>query len=339
MPQDAQAILKQIDGFIARNRVVDREDYGFGAVLASLPRPAPAADPELDALLDTLDEVAANDDTPANERPVLVPCLVKSATPRTRRRKRRSGLRQKEDAQKMRAGARAEAGEVVEHLHPHTSTSKTTSSKTKTSAPKARTRITTRKRARMIASWEDAGELPRLIACNRALAELGQPFAFSMNLDPMLIAAANDNARGPLDHVRRRVVRAVQDAYGGARPLWVVLETDDDGRLHVHGGVALNDNDLPGRLEASLAKFGGGWTRRGSAPADVRAQWEPDGWAVYPLKRFERTRRHLRASTGKAAGAHIPLLSISDDLRVVGRRIHAEVRGVVGRLGGKRSLT
>ncbi len=183
----------------------------------------------------------------------------------------------------------------------------------------------------MIAPWKDAGELPRLIAVNRAVGELGQPFAFSLNLSPDLIQAANDNTRGALDYLRRRVALALKRAFGKTPPMWLCVETDDDGRPHLHGGLALNDNHHPACVEAVLAKAGGTWIRKGSAPADVRVQWEPDGWATYPLKRMARTRRHLREAAGLVPDARVALVSWSADLLEVGRRLHEEARHAVGR--------
>lgn len=303
--------------------------------------PARVADPELDALLDTLDDVVPDDEpslAPANDNPTAPaltrPLVTKSAAP-ARTRKRRTGLRQK-DARDMRSHGRVLEDEAVEHPAPPslspTSTPIHTTSPAQTKKPKARTTITTPgRRARMIAPWKDAGELPHLIAVNRGLAELGVPFAFSLNLDPALIVAANDNARGALDYLRRRVALALKRAFGKTPPMWLCVETDDDGRPHLHGGLALNDNHDPAHVEVILAKAGGAWTRKGSAPADVRVQWEPDGWAVYPLKRMARTRRHLREAAGLGPNARVTLVSWSDDLREVGRRLHNEARQAIGR--------
>ena len=261
---------------------------------------------------------------PARTAPRLVPCLVTNAP---RRRRRRSHLRQREDARKMRAHGRALEGEPVEH--PSTSLPAPTTHHKRTPIPTIKS--TTTKRKRGLASWEEAGELPRIIAANRALPIFGQPFAFSLNLGPDVIKAANDNARGFLDHVRRRVALNLKRELGRTVALWIVVETDDDGRPHLHGGLALADNDRPVLVEEALAKAGGNWTRRGSRPADCRVQWEPDGWAVYPLKRLARTRRHLRDAAGLPPGARTSIYSVTADLLAEGKRIHEDVRRSIGR--------
>jgi hypothetical protein len=314
---------------------------------------APITEEELAPLLSSLDDaipaddeehaapatapVSANDnartfdiDEPEDDEPA--PTLVRGlVTSPSRRRQRVSDLRQSEDARSMRARGQPLPGEVVEDLsHP---------TPTQAEKPKGETHAQRKpkggrpktSRARSIASWEDAGEKPRIIAINRALAEFGTPFAFSLNLDPDLIRAANDNARGFLDHVRRKVVRTLKRALGRVFPIWLVVETDNDGRPHLHGGIALNDNDRPDEVEKTLAKSGGDWTRPGSAPADVRRQWCPDGWACYPLKRLERTRRHLREAAGLDPDARVTLYSVTDDLREAGQRIHDDERRAIGR--------
>lgn len=307
--------------------VAVRDRYGFSALLASLREPA-NDDAELDALLDTLDDaIPADDPAPAPVRE-----LVTKSAPKPRRLKRASGLRQREDARRMRAHGQLGAEEVVEHLPPPSPTSQTHNKTKAKNSAKATTTITTGPTYRRgIASWKDAGELPRIIAINRAVADLGEPFAFSVNFDPKLIRAGNANERGLLDYLRRRVALELKRATGRAVPMWVVVETDDDGRPHVHGGLALNDNDVPARIEEALVKAGGNWKRQGSAPVDVRRQWNADGWAAYPLKRMARTRRHLREAAGLAPGAHVPLYAVTKDLRAAGERIHAEERKRIGR--------
>lgn len=259
--------------------------------------------------------LAANDDGPVSA-PIPVRRLVTKAPGRQHRK---SGVRQSADASKMRAHTKAEKAEAVkEHTPSITPTSSSTTKSTSTTKPTHRPRD--------LAPWKEAGELPRLIACNRALAEMGQPFAFSVNFDPRLIRAANENARGFLDFVRRRVTLALKRGLGRTVATWFALETDDDGRPHIHGGLALNDNEDPALVEEALAKAGGNWTRMGSRCADVRRQWEPDGWAVYPLKRIARTRRHLREAACLAPKARVAVYSVTAELRAAGERLHGEVR-------------
>ncbi|ACK86126.1 hypothetical protein [Methylorubrum extorquens] len=266
------------------------------------------------------------DGSPAEPEPAPVPSvpdLVTRAAARPRRKRRRSGLRQREDARRMRAHRRADAEEVVNHLptpaNTNTKTSKTTPTETK---PKAITR--------RIASWDDAGELPRVIAMNRALDRFGVPMAFSVNFDPRFIKAANDNARGQLDYYRRRIAMALKRAVGETPAMWIAVETDDDGRQHCHGGMARTDRHDPAVVLDALAQAGGNWTTQGSAPADLRPQHAPDGWAIYPFKRAPRTRRDLREAAGLDAAARVTLYSCTDDLRTEAKRVYEEARRAIG---------
>lgn len=261
--------------------------------------------------------------------PVVVPEVVTKAPARTRRKRVRSGLRQREDARTMRAAARGRAGEVVEHLPPPSSTSTSTTKNANDNEPE--TTKTSTGRGRMIASWENAGELPRIIATNRALDRFGVPKAFSLNISPELIQAGNDNARGQLDYHRRRIALALKRAFGKAPPMWLVIETEDDGRQHLHGGIALTDRHDPVAILKTLSKACGDWTTQGSAPAYWRDQYDPDGWAAYPLKRKERTRRDLRQAAGLPPDARVGLYAASAELLAEGKRIHEEARQVIGR--------
>lgn len=270
---------------------------------------------------------------PRSSAPVVVTDVVTKAPARTRRKRVRSGLRQREDARTMRAAARGRAEEVVEHLPPPSSTSSTSTSTTKNANDNDEpgTTKTSTGRGRMIASWENAGELPRIIATNRALDRFGVPRAFSLNISPELIRAGNDNARGQLDYHRRRIALALKRAFGAAPPMWLVIETEDDGRQHLHGGIALTDRHDPAAILKTLSKACGDWTTQGSAPAYWRDQYDPDGWAAYPLKRAPRTRRDLRQAAGLPPDARVGLYAASAELLAEGKRIHDEARQVIGR--------
>lgn len=264
------------------------------------------------------------DGSPAEPEPapVSVPDLVMRAALRPRRKLRRSGLRQREDARRMRAHGRPDAEEVVNHLPTPANTNTTASTTTLTKAKsKARTR--------RIAAWEDAGDLPRVIAMNRALDRFGVPMAFSVNFDPRLIKAANDNARGQLDYYRRRVALALKRAVGVTPTMWVAVETDDDGRQHCHGGIALTDRHERAAILRGLVQAGGNWTTQGSAPADLRPQHDPDGWAIYPFKRTAWTKRHLREAAGLDADTRVTIYSCTDDLRTEAKRIYKEARQAI----------
>jgi hypothetical protein len=317
--------------------VVTANDDVLDALLADLPFDLPHVPAFIvtDETGAPVTEVVTTAPTPAasaprSAAPVVVPEVVTKAPARTRRKRVRSGLRQREDARTMRAAARGRAEEVVEHP-PSSSSTPTSPTKNANDNDDPKTTKTSTGRRRMIAPWGDAGELPRMIATNRALDRFGVPMAFSVNFDPKLIQAGNDNARGLLDYMRRRIALGLKRTFGETPPLWVAIETDDDGRPHLHGGIALTDQHAPAVVLGALAKAGGNWTRQGSAPADLRPQHDPDGWAAYPFKRAARTHRDLRQSAGLLPDARVGLYAASAELIAEGKRIHEETRQVIGR--------
>ena len=117
--------------------------------------------------------------------------------------------------------------------------------------------------------WEKASDHERAIFDNRALAILGRPFAVSINFDPEIIAKALNDNRGPLNYLRRQVLRHFKRALL-SRPCWFKVETTKLGKVHVHMGMALRDGDDEREVERIAAQAGGDYTTQGSAPADVR---------------------------------------------------------------------
>lgn len=285
---------------------------------ASAPPPAKSELPAIVARIAGIMAGAANDDeiSPPTA-PSFVPDLVTKTYSRLRRK---SGLRQSADARKMRDAGRVARGEAVKHPAPfhHTHTC-STNDNAKPQTKRAR-------RERGLAPWDDAGELPRIIAVNRAVAEMGIPFAWSLNLGPAQIQAANDNARGFLDHLRRKVARYLKNELRRSASFWFVLETDATGRPHLHGGLVLNDNDDPAAVERALAKAGGAASSQGSKPADIRPQHDPDGWAAYSTKRIGRTKRHLRDLGDLDPEDHVAIWTCTSDLRAAGKCIHEDAR-------------
>lgn len=183
-----------------------------------------------------------------------------------------------------------------------------------------------------IALWRDTTEVTKVTFYNRALIIFGKPFAFTLNLHPDLIAAANDNERGFLDYVRRRVARELKKEFGRDMPHWLMIETTDDGRPHIHGGLVLSPELAAAEALAAtraLESAGGSYTTQGSYPADVRAEYDPDGWARYSLKRIGRTKRHLRDAAGLAPKTKVAILSVTRELRCEAEHLHKQIRATM----------
>ena len=213
-------------------------------------------------------------------------------------------------APRLVTGAQGEDAEVVIREEGSTSPSRTPSS-TPALAPTK--------------PWEDASEHERAVYINRALVTFGRPVAISINFSPKVLAAANDNARGVLDYLRRLVLRHLKREIG-ARPLTFNVETTKAGKVHAHGALSLTPDDDPQHVEAVLARAGGNYSCQGSKPADVREMWGPDGWVNYCFKDMERTRRHLREALGLEPEDRVPLYSATDDIRALAKELHQEAR-------------
>ena len=278
--------------------------------------------------------------------PALVPDLV---TRRPARRARKSLLRERENRAARLAYRRSTitsasaptVAPLAEHPTPTPANSNTltpTSPSPQTSTLKTDPKGGRRKksRARLVASWEEAGELARLDYVNRAGMLRGRPFAWTLNVAPDVEKAANDNARGALDYLRRAVDRslkrvpALKDA---ALPMWLVVETTDAGRIHLHGACFTDDPEHLPAIARALARAGGAWSGAGREyQVDLAPQRDPDAWAAYPVKRQARTRRHLREAADLALDVHVPIASWSRDLVADAKRLLGRERRAIGRL-------
>ncbi|MER2249497.1 hypothetical protein ABS772_06160 [Methylorubrum podarium] len=214
------------------------------------------------------------------------------------------------------------------------STTKGKSAQTKGRA-KEKTR-TKKSRARFHATWEESGELTKLDYINAAGALRGQPFAWTLNLSPDVEQAANDNERGPLDYVSRRVRRHLDREpmlQGAALPLWIVIETTDSGRLHLHGAIFLDNSEFAPAIRRALSRAGGAWDAKAGEEyqTDLAPQRHPDIWAAYPLKRQGRTRRHVRDARALKHDAPVPIATWSRELVADAKRLLEEERRAIGR--------
>lgn len=149
------------------------------------------------------------------------------------------------------------------------------------------------KKPERLHSWEHTTDLGKVVFANRALAQGGRAYAFTVNLGPAQIKAANDNAKGFADHFKRRISRTLKRA-GFDVPYWFAVDVTKTGRLHIHGGLEANDNNLDAVKEA-LRAAGGAWKGLGRQfQCHVKPMVTPDVWANYCLRNQAKVRRLVR---------------------------------------------
>jgi hypothetical protein len=271
-------------------------------------------DAELDSIIPDVAEEA-----PAPAAPVAK--LVKSGT---RKRRRRAESHDREDLCAIRIFEASTPAPAA------SSTPSSSSSLTLTAKGESDDQTTAKEgKRRTVKHWDKTTDVTKLPYYNRALDSFGAPFAFSLNLSPDVIEAANSNTRGFLDLVRRHVVRELKEM-GREVPTWLMIETTDDGRPHLHGGLSLSSELTAAEIEAAtrgLNRAGGLWRGRGAEyQTDIRREYEPDGWANYCLKRLGRTKKHLRAAAGLDPKAKVAIVSVTWELRTEAERLYNDIR-------------
>lgn len=144
-------------------------------------------------------------------------------------------------------------------------------------------------------SWERTTEIIKAIYAHRAVSETGG-HTFSLNLGPDVIAAAEADAKGFADYVRRRLDRCLKRKFGRNVDLWFVVEITDKGRPHLHGGLTINANEIDAATKA-LAKAGGKWANehRAERQVDIGVRTD-DEWPLYACGTLSSTGKKISGS-------------------------------------------
>ncbi len=180
-------------------------------------------------------------------------------------------------------------------------------------------------RQRKCPHWAYASEPLKIHSLNRGIERFGKPFAFTINLDGKTILAAQlDRDRGFTPHVHDKLRRALKRQLGTVPEFWIKLEVSPNGKPHVHGGIAANDNMLASIFDA-LRSLGRQVDMPGrQKPVHCKSQFAPDGWSHYCAKDIMRAR-------GFARGA---IVCSSRLLSKEARRLHEELRAEWGEREG-----
>jgi hypothetical protein len=129
------------------------------------------------------------------------------------------------------------------------------------------------------------------------VAQTGEPYFLSLNLNPDLEAKAKADPNGFLDHMSRRVRRYLKKILGRV-PELVLVAGNEKGRLHIHGIIGLDPNEVPRAREALLAA-GGTWSHKRGQQHQLDLQPIPaaqlDIKSGYLVKNMDQARAILSA--------------------------------------------
>lgn len=184
---------------------------------------------------------------------------------------------------------------------------------------------------RALPSWEYAGVRLKLSCYGRAVSASSGGLAFTLNLSP-----ANENKAKTLgaDWLRKRVAHHLEASLG-LRGVVLVLEATGGrkgrgkaaggvaGRIHAHGIIEANSNEIVA-VEGALKAAGGGWANSRGSEHQVYARplTDTDGWVRYVLE----DQAHTRRVTG-----HDRLVSVSRSLTAPGRTVFEDLRKKISR--------
>jgi hypothetical protein len=154
-------------------------------------------------------------------------------------------------------------------------------------------------------AWALTADLGKLTSAYRVLEATGAGVAFTLNCSPDEIAAAQCHPNGFTDYFTRRISRTLKRALGYVPLHGFGVDVARDDRLHIHGAIAANDNQLAA-IKAALCHAGGKWASpwRSDKQCQFKALHPPDGWANYCLRHQAKARRII---TGRTVSITTPL--------------------------------
>jgi hypothetical protein len=139
--------------------------------------------------------------------------------------------------------------------------------------------------------WENSTDYIKLIYSNRALANHGTPYHFTLNFGPKVAKAALKAKKGIRPFIANRLQKELKKI-GRDGAFWCVLDVTPSGRIHAHGGVAL-DPSQEGAARALLHKAAGEWgsNYHKERQVDLDEQTDVDGWIDrYCFRKIARSR-------------------------------------------------
>jgi hypothetical protein len=124
-------------------------------------------------------------------------------------------------------------------------------------------------------AWSFTTDLGKLTSAYRVLEATGKGVAFSLDCSPDEIVAAQRHPNGFADYFKRRISRTLKRALGYVPLHGFGVDVARDDRLHIHGAIAANDNQLAA-IEKALRQAGGKWASKWHT--DKQCQFKVLSW-------------------------------------------------------------
>jgi hypothetical protein len=161
-------------------------------------------------------------------------------------------------------------------------------------------------KAAKIHAWEHSTNTGKVTTAIRVLEAAGKGYAWTLDLSPDEIKAANDNAKGFTDYFKRRISRALYRVLGYVPDYLLTVGVAARDRLHLHGAIEANGNQLEA-IRGALEHAGGVWdhTHHKRRQCDLQSLYTPDVWSRYCLRHGPKARRLIEG----------PAVSITTRLR------------------------
>lgn len=132
-----------------------------------------------------------------------------------------------------------------------------------------------------------------------------RPVSWTLNPSPNRNDEAQRDPRGFTESLKRDLDRALTRQLGHVPWYWfgVDVANKPSDRLHLHGGIAADGNELEG-IRAALLYIGGEWASRKGKDRQLRLNPNrcDDGWPTYSIRRRRRVSALIKGRTFTISG-------------------------------------
>ncbi|KIZ34838.1 MULTISPECIES: hypothetical protein [Rhodopseudomonas] len=158
--------------------------------------------------------------------------------------------------------------------------------------------------ANNIPVWDLTKDRVKLAASTWALETSGKhPVSWTLNLTPKRIAEAQRYPKGFTESLLRDLNRAFKRELGSTPLYWVSADVTKDDRLHLHGAIAADPQEL-NRIENVLRRVGGHGPKgvKNDRMVDLNVVRCDEGWAIYAIRNAPKVRRLITGRTSSITG-------------------------------------